>query len=63
MIREYRMASAFLMGHEFYEGIRAAVVDKDWRPRWSPDTIAQVDAAQVERHFVPVADDLCFDDK
>lgn len=63
MIREYRMASAFLMGHEFYEGIRAAVVDRDWRPRWSPDTIAQVDAAQVERHFVPVADDLCFDDK
>lgn len=58
--REYRMASAFVAGHEFYEGIRAALVDKDWQARWSPATLAEVTDAMVERHFAPVGDELSF---
>lgn len=60
MAREYRMASAFLAGHEFYEGIRAAVVTKDWKPRWSPGTLAEVDGAIVDHYFAPIADELDF---
>jgi enoyl-CoA hydratase/carnithine racemase len=37
---------------ETLEGIRALVVDKDRAPRWSPATIAEVDAAMVEAFFV-----------
>lgn len=61
MAREYRMASAFLAGDEFAEGIRAAVVDKDWRARWQPGTVAGVSPELVARHFAPVADELAFD--
>lgn len=61
MAREYRMASAFLAGEEFAEGIRAAVVDKDWRARWTPGSVAEVTPELVARHFAPVADELTFD--
>ena len=32
-------------GHDFFEGIRAAVIDKDKRPRWSPARLEDVGEA------------------
>jgi enoyl-CoA hydratase len=40
-----------MRGPEFFEGVRAAVIDKDRRPRWQPDSLAGVDAAAVDRAF------------
>ena len=39
------------MAHDFYEGVRAVIVDKDNKPRWQPATLAEVSEAEVERHF------------
>ena len=36
---------------DFLEGVRAMVVDKDRTPRWSPATLADVDAADIARLF------------
>ena len=36
MTMEYRLSRACLAGHDFYEGIRAAVVEKDQAPGWRP---------------------------
>ncbi len=59
---EYRIVHRVLAGHDFAEGVRALLVDKDRRPRWRPATLAEVDAAAVETHFAPMADgDLAFD--
>ena len=44
---EFRAACAMLGSHDLYEGVRAAVVDKDRRPRWSPGSLEAVDAAAV----------------
>ena len=61
MVQELRLSLAFLAGHDFYEGIRAALVDKDRNPRWSPATLAEVSPSEVERHFaVPAGGDLAF---
>jgi len=58
---EYRMSQAFMKrGSDFYEGIRAALVDKDGNPKWSPATLEEVTDAIVESHFEELGEkELC----
>lgn len=51
MRAEMRIVSRIVHGHDFYEGVRAVIVDKDNRPRWQPATLAELSDAEVERHF------------
>ncbi|MGV6875171.1 enoyl-CoA hydratase/isomerase family protein [Pseudochelatococcus sp. B33] len=51
--REYAAGVAVLGGHEFYEGVRAAIVDKDRNPRWRPATLDEVTEESLERYFAP----------
>ena len=61
MIQEYRMSQAFMAGGDFYEGIRAVLVDKDNQPKWSPGDLAAVTPEAVESYFRPLGDgDLVF---
>jgi enoyl-CoA hydratase len=55
---EFRIVSRLARGHDFYEGIRAVIIDKDQTPRWQPATLAAVSAAEIERHFEPLAAEL-----
>lgn len=50
---EYRIVSHILQGHDFYEGVRALIVDKDNAPHWSPATLADVSEDAVLAHFAP----------
>jgi enoyl-CoA hydratase/carnithine racemase len=54
MRTEFRIVSRVVEGHDFYEGVRAAILDKDNAPRWRPPTLAEVTDAEVERHFAPL---------
>jgi len=58
MRTEFRIVSRIVRGHDFYEGIRAVIIDKDQAPRWQHASLADVSEAEVERHFAPVADEL-----
>jgi enoyl-CoA hydratase len=58
MRAEYRLVSRFVYEHDFYEGVRAAVIDRDNRPQWRPATLAEVTDADVEGHFAPIRDEL-----
>jgi enoyl-CoA hydratase len=58
MRTEFRIVSRVMRGHDFYEGIRAVIVDKDQAPRWQPPTLDAVSAAEVERHFAPLESEL-----
>lgn len=58
--REYTLARRFLEGHDFYEGIRAVVVDKDKAPRWQPASVALISDAYVNEYFVPLGEELTF---
>ncbi len=53
LVTEFRMSQACIAGHDFMEGIRAALVDRDRSPRWRPDKIADVTDELVDAHFVP----------
>jgi len=54
MQTEFRIVSRVIRGHDFYEGVRAVIVDKDNRPRWEPVALADISRADVERHFAPL---------
>jgi enoyl-CoA hydratase len=51
---EYRLVHRFLAGHDFREGIRALIIDKDNRPRWRPELLAEVSPAAVDAYFAPL---------
>ena len=51
--RELGACLGILYNPDFYEGVRAAVIDKDRNPKWLPASLADVDAAAIERFFVP----------
>jgi hypothetical protein len=57
MRMEYRLTTRILAGHDFYEGVRAAVIDKDQKPHWQPDRLDSVNAQEIERHFDSLGDD------
>ncbi len=58
---EYRIASAFLEGRDFFEGIRAAVIDKDRKPKWAPARLEDVDDETTASYFAPVEPELDLD--
>ena len=51
--REFAAAHTVLASDEFYEGVRAAVVDKDRSPRWQPPTLAAVGEDVLTSYFKP----------
>lgn len=59
--QEYRIVCNIRHGDDFYEGVRAQLVDKDRSPKWKPATLADVTDEMVNRHFVaPDGGDLQF---
>ena len=51
---EFRLVQHFMAGHDFFEGVRAQLIDKDGAPKWHPADSAAVTQAMVEGHFAPV---------
>jgi enoyl-CoA hydratase len=54
MRMEYRMVNRIVAGHDFYEGVRAAIIDKDNSPKWNPADLSGVTAEQVDAYFAPL---------
>ncbi|HSW69885.1 MAG TPA: enoyl-CoA hydratase/isomerase family protein [Gammaproteobacteria bacterium] len=51
---EFRLTSRFLQGHDFFEGVRAVLVDKDQMPKWEPAKLKDVTTALVKKYFEPL---------
>ena len=58
MRAEFRIVSRIIHGHDFYEGVRAVIVDKDNKPQWQPAALGDVSDAEIERHFAALEDEL-----
>ena len=61
LVREYRAALEVFASDDFREGVRAAVIDKDRSPKWSPPRIEDVTPAMIAPYFAEIgADELKF---
>ena len=62
LVREYRAALEVFRSDDFREGIRAAVIDKDRNPRWSPPRIEDVTSEMLAPYLAGIgADELVFE--
>lgn len=61
LAREYRAALAVFASDDFREGVRAAIIDKDRNPKWSPSAIDEVTPEMIAPYFANVGlDELVF---
>lgn len=58
MQQEYRLVTRFLLEHDFIEGIRAVIIDKDQSPVWRPAKLSEVSDAAIQAYFAPLKKEL-----
>jgi enoyl-CoA hydratase len=54
MVMEYRIGARVVQRHDFLEGVRAVIIDKDNQPNWSPATLEAVDETLLDAIFAPL---------
>uniref|UniRef100_A0A3P8S0L9 3-hydroxyisobutyryl-CoA hydrolase n=1 Tax=Amphiprion percula TaxID=161767 RepID=A0A3P8S0L9_AMPPE len=61
LVMEYRLSQACMRGCDFYEGVRAVLVDKGHNPKWNPSTLEEVSDHSVDQCFSSLGEkDLTF---
>jgi enoyl-CoA hydratase len=58
MKMEFRIVSRIIYREDFYEGVRAVIIDKDNAPRWKPERLAQVLESDLDPYFAPLETEL-----
>uniref|UniRef100_A0A8C9SJE0 3-hydroxyisobutyryl-CoA hydrolase n=1 Tax=Scleropages formosus TaxID=113540 RepID=A0A8C9SJE0_SCLFO len=56
LVMEYRLSQACMRGKDFYEGVRAVLIDKDQNPRWQPSSLKDVTEQFVDSCFAPLGE-------
>ena len=56
MRMEYRMVERVMADHDFYEGVRALIIEKDNEPKWKPSTINKIKDKDIEKFFDNLGD-------
>ena len=56
LVLEYRLTQHLMAAHDFYEGVRAMLIDKDQKPCWQPATLGEVSDSVVDAYFAPIGD-------
>ncbi|XP_061288808.1 3-hydroxyisobutyryl-CoA hydrolase, mitochondrial isoform X6 [Bos javanicus] len=51
LIMEYRLSQACMKGHDFHEGVRAVLIDKDQSPKWKPADLKEVTDEDLNDYF------------
>jgi len=57
MVQEYAVGSRVVQRHDFIEGVRAVIVDKDNAPQWDPATPEEVTQHVIDQIFAPLSED------
>ncbi len=57
LAQEYRAVCEAYTTHDFVEGIRAAIIDKDRDPAWSPPRLEDVTSQMIDKYLAPRGSD------
>ena len=57
MTMEYRIGARVVQRHDFIEGVRAVIIDKDNAPQWDPAKLEDVTDAMLDEIFAPLPAD------
>uniref|UniRef100_A0A0N5A866 3-hydroxyisobutyryl-CoA hydrolase, mitochondrial n=1 Tax=Syphacia muris TaxID=451379 RepID=A0A0N5A866_9BILA len=61
---EYRLSQRFTSGHDFHEGCRAILIEKDHKPNWVPAKLEDVTDEMINKYFEPLGkEDLMINTK
>lgn len=56
MRMEFRMVNRIIAGHDFYEGVRATIIEKDNVPKWKPASLAEAGEVEVNGYFASLGE-------
>jgi len=54
LVTDFRVAQRLMKQGDYFEGVRALIIDKDRNPKWSPPSLAAVDRQAIDRCFAPL---------
>ena len=54
LVTDFRIAQRLMKQDDYFEGVRALIIDKDRRPKWNPPSLAEVERAAIDRCFTPL---------
>lgn len=57
MAMEHRIGARVVQKHDFIEGVRAVIIDKDNAPKWDPAKLEDVTDAMLDEIFAPLPAD------
>ena len=57
MKMEFRIVRRVMEGHDFFEGVRAQIIEKDRNPKWKPASLADVKDAGIAQYFEPLGEE------
>lgn len=55
--QEFRLSQQFMNGTDFFEGVRASLVEKNTKPKWQYSSLSDIPSSVVQRHFEKVTPD------
>ena len=56
MKMEFRIVRRVMEGHDFFEGVRAQIIDKDRKPQWRPSALDALGDADIAHYFESLGD-------
>jgi enoyl-CoA hydratase/carnithine racemase len=54
---DLRIVTRIARGHDFYEGVRATLIDRDNHPQWRPDKFETMKTADIDPYFASLGED------
>jgi enoyl-CoA hydratase len=59
---DFRIAQRVMLKDDYFEGVRALIIDKDNKPLWNPARVEDVDASEIDACFAPLENEMTFPD-